>query len=79
MPRRVTAIGSAFRSSEREGLRVLSDAIRLADGNLVRTAHLLGLARSHVYRLVYRHRMWPLVNQLRRRRARLRHEADLGA
>lgn len=57
-------------------MKILHDAIVQADGNIVRIAHVLGIKRRHVYRLLYAHRMWPVVNQVRRARARRVEESE---
>ncbi len=36
-------------------------AIQRCEGNLYHVAHDLGFARWHVYRLIRKHNLWPLV------------------
>jgi hypothetical protein len=44
---------------------MLASAVMEHDGKLVIVAHELGYARSHLYRLVYEHHLWPVVNKVR--------------
>lgn len=49
-----------------DGVRAtIAEAVLRADGNLSRTAHLLGLGRRHLTRLIRRHYLWPWVNRVR--------------
>ena len=45
------------------------------DGNLLVTSYRLGIHRSHIYRLVSEFELWPVVNELRRRKIERDHEA----
>ncbi len=63
-----------MKRSPEEGRLALVAAIQQTDGNLVRVAHLLDVTRWHVYRLVYKHRLWEVVN--RARVTRISREAD---
>ncbi len=47
---------------------VLANSIVEHEGNLRHLAHDLGYHRSHIYRLIYHHRLWHLVNRVRRTR-----------
>lgn len=47
---------------------ILADAVLQCDGKLVHTAHELGYSRSHLYRLIDEHRLWPLINKVRAER-----------
>lgn len=38
------------------------------EGNLSHMAYDLGYHRSHIYRLIYRHKLWAVVNRLRKER-----------
>jgi hypothetical protein len=46
----------------------VAQAIVRCEGNLQKTAFQLGIHRSHIYRLVWKHRLWPIVNGARRER-----------
>lgn len=45
----------------------VAQVIARTDGNLVKTAHQLGIHRSHLYRLIWRDELWPVVNAARER------------
>lgn len=59
--------------------RTVGLCIARTGGRLHKAAHELGINRSHIYRLVRRLHLWPLVNQARQERitraAALRHVA----
>lgn len=42
------------------------------EGRLVYAAHELGVHRRTIYKLVYHHELWPLVNRARIRRIQVR-------
>lgn len=44
------------------------------EGNLVHSAHDLGMSRRQLYRLVYRAELWPVVNMMRSKRAQRRRD-----
>ena len=46
----------------------LATAIAEHNGNLRHVAHALGYHRSHIYRLIYQHKLWAVVNSLRKKR-----------
>lgn len=62
---RCTGIGAMFRRDRAEGRAELEEVIRRCRGNIVRTAHELGLGRRHVYRLIYREALWDVVDAAR--------------
>ena len=47
--------------------KAIALAIVKCNGNLLRSAFYLGIHRSHLYRLVYKYRLWPLINTIRKR------------
>jgi len=51
-----------------ERRRTLALWLAKCEGNLLRTAHTLGIHRSHMYRLVESLRLWPVVNAARAER-----------
>lgn len=56
---------------------VILEAVIESEGRLVLAAHQLGYARSHLYRLIKQHTLWPAVNKVRlnclqRKRRRMR-------
>jgi len=51
--------------SEEQARQFVAEYLVDFDGKLVHAAHHIGYSRSHIYRLIRRHRLWPLVNQLR--------------
>lgn len=61
-----TSVVSAWPAVERR--RNLALWLARCDGNVLRTAHKLGIHRSHMYRLLYDYKLWPAVNQLRKRK-----------
>ncbi|MCP4674319.1 MAG: hypothetical protein GY854_02135 [Deltaproteobacteria bacterium] len=46
----------------------LVDAIERNGGKIIMVAHELGIHRSSAYRLIYKFRLWPVVNEARRQR-----------
>ena len=58
-----------------ERRKTIAMAVAQSDGMLVRAAHRLGIARSHIYRLVAQLELWPVVNRARAQRIANR-EAD---
>lgn len=50
--------------------RAIAEMIVRCDGNLLRTAHFLGIHRSRIYQLLELLNLWPLVNETRRRAVR---------
>ena len=54
------------------------EAIRRSEGVLLRAAHELGIHRRWLYHLVYRHRLWPLVNEARIRKIQAQKAARKG-
>lgn len=47
---------------------MLAHAVVEAEGKLLVVAHDLGYHRSHIYRLIDKYRLWPVVNKVRKRR-----------
>lgn len=47
---------------------MLAQSVVDHEGNLRCVAHDLGYHRSHIYRLIYQHRLWHIVNTCRRKR-----------
>lgn len=47
---------------------ILARCVLDCDGVLMHVAHDLGYCRSHLYRLIDEHRVWPVVNRARLRR-----------
>ncbi len=62
---------------EEAGRRALAAAFVECGSKLTPTAHWLGIHRSHLYRLFDQHRMWPVIERLRRE-ARERNPAHMG-
>jgi len=58
-------IGCLEGMSTEQARQVVVEYLVDCDGKLVHAAHHIGYSRSHLYRLVRRYRLWPLVNQLR--------------
>ena len=46
----------------------LAEVVVDCEGKLLLVAYELGYHRSHIYRLIDQHRLWPLVNRTRRQR-----------
>ncbi len=46
----------------------VAEVIIECDGVLRHAAHDLGIHRSHIYRMVHEHRLWPVVNKVRVKR-----------
>ena len=44
----------------------LATSIEEHEGNLLELAHALGYHRSHIYRLIYKYRLWNVTNKYRR-------------
>ena len=47
---------------------VIATVIEEQEGNMRHIAHALGYHRSHMYRLIYKYRLWPVMNKMRKRR-----------
>lgn len=58
---------------DEEAKRVVVEYLVDCDGKLVHAAHHIGYSRSHIYRLVRRYKLWPLVNRLRLERVQREH------
>jgi transcriptional regulator of acetoin/glycerol metabolism len=52
----------------RDKRRTITSMLADCDGNLTRTAHLLGIHRATLYRRIDELELWPVVNRLRRER-----------
>ena len=48
------------------GKDVVVRAVVRCGGNVLKTAHELGIHRSHLYRLIKSFHLWPLVNATRK-------------
>lgn len=46
----------------------LASSIEEWEGNILHVAHALGYHRSHIYRLIYKYRLWAVTNRFRRQR-----------
>jgi hypothetical protein len=51
--------------TERGVRATIAETVLSTDGNLSRAAHLLGVGRRHLVRLVREHYLWPFVNRVR--------------
>jgi hypothetical protein len=51
--------------TERQVKATIAEAVLHTDGNLSRAAHLLGMGRRHMTRLIRRYYLWPFVNRVR--------------
>jgi hypothetical protein len=57
-----------FRRASTDSRRKLAETILETGGNLSKTAYYLGLSRNQTYYLVDTWKLWPVVNEARRRR-----------
>jgi hypothetical protein len=57
---------------------LLAESLVENDGNLLQTAHDIGVSRMTVYRAIRRWELWPLVNKIRRERIRERRSRGRG-
>lgn len=48
-----------------DSVKTIVRAIVECNGNLLQSAHHLGIHRSHLYRLIYKLKLWPVVNKVR--------------
>lgn len=64
--------GGSIRNSREDPRFWVASIIAECGGNLLRSAHYLGVHRSRIYQLVESMRLWPVVNEARRRAARER-------
>lgn len=64
--------GGSIANSDGDPRRWVASIIAECDGNLLKSAHYLGVHRSRIYQLIESMRLWPLVNEVRRRAARNR-------
>jgi hypothetical protein len=62
---------AAIRGAE-ERRRYIAGVIARCEGSLLKTAFELGIHRSHLYRLIWKHKLWPVVNAVRRKKAERR-------
>lgn len=57
----------AFETPEKARAMLVEHVLEY-EGKLVLVAHMLGYSRSHLYRLIKRHKLWPAVNEVRKQR-----------
>lgn len=68
MGRRIT-VSHLGRLPKKELARKVALSLAACNGNVKRSAHFLGIHRSHLYRLINQHGLYPVVLEARRRRA----------
>ena len=57
--------GSLCAHPKSERRVILARTVLECEGKLMHVAHELGYHRSHIYRLIDKHRLWPVVNRVR--------------
>lgn len=58
--------GELQRMPPKDRRRKLALVIASCNGNVRRTAHFLGMHRTHLYRLIREHGLYPVVNEARK-------------
>lgn len=65
MSNRQTGIGRLFRSNRDAAVKEIAEVLARYKGNLERSAFELGITRRQLYRILYREKLWHVVDQER--------------
>jgi len=65
LARRDTGIGRLFRADVARGRSELLRVLDRNGGNVLRAAHELAIGRRHLYKMLYREKLWPEVDAMR--------------
>ena len=65
MARRDTGIGRLFRAERARGRAELLRVLIRNEGNVLRAAHELAIGRRHLYKMLYREKLWDELDAMR--------------
>ena len=60
--------GSLFYLTYADRRLALAESMVKCEGNLSHVAHDLGYSRSHMYRMIYKHKLWQVMKKIRIKR-----------